>query len=129
MSVQDKHGDEKFLYHIRGYIKNLNLVDGTATFNIDPQHLHCSGMNVDGTILPSITLIGGRVIKDEHGLRTQNRLLAVLSSAKFRCINAYRYPLEEGACRMFQIDEEEVQRIEPLVTNPNLVVNVKGILY
>ena len=123
-----KQSYERFVYHTRGYIKNLNIVDCTATFNIDPHQLHCSDMNVDGNILPSITLIGRRVIKTEHGMKREEKLFSVLCSTKFRCENAACYPLEEGAYRMFQIGEDEVQRIEPLITDPNLVVNVKGIV-
>lgn len=123
-----KQSYERFVYHTRGYTKNLNIVDGTATFNIAPHHLHCSDMNVDGNILPSITIIGRRVIKTEHGMKQEEKLFPVLCSAKFRCENAARFPIEEGASRMFQLGEDEAQRIEPLIADPNLVVNVKGIL-
>ena len=126
--TSNTHGNEKFLYGIRGHIKNLNIVDDTATFNIAPHHLHRSDMNVDGNILPSIALIGRRVIKTEHGMKREEKLFRVLSSAKFRCVDASRFPIEEGAYRMFQIGEDEVQRVESLVADPNLVVNVKGVL-
>ena len=128
MNTSNEHCDNKFVYHTRGYIKNLNIVDGTATFNIAPHSLHRSDINVDGNILPSITLIGRRVITTEHGMKREEKLFPVLSSAKFRCVDATRFPIEEGACRMFQIGEDEVQRVESLVADPNLVVNVKGVL-
>lgn len=72
--VNRKHGYEMFLYTVRGYVKNVNRRSTQISFNVEPTIPHVLDANVDGDIKPSITLIGRRLIKTEHGMKQEDEV-------------------------------------------------------
>ena len=125
--VNRKHGYEMFLYTVRGYVKNVNRRSTQISFNVEPTIPHVSDTNVDGDIKPSITLIGRRLIKTEHGMKQEDDVFPVLKSVTVVCSNA-PLSMRDGGYHELHINEAEAQRIKPLMADPNLVVNVAGIL-
>ncbi len=118
---------ERFLYHVRGYIKNLTEVDGFITFNLEPSNIYGSDMNIDGNVLPSITLIGRRLTKTKHGMEHEEDVVPVLATTIFKCVGV-PFKIQDGESHDIHIDEDEIQRIRSLIVDPDLVVNVEGIL-
>ena len=125
MCTHNKHGYESFLYRIHGYIENLNVADGT--FNIEPISLHDHYMNVGERIEPAVALIGTRWLRVDSEMKKEGDVFSVLRNAKFRCSRTPQ-GIEEGDYREFHIGEAEAQRIKSLAVEPNLVVDVDGIL-
>ena len=127
MSASNTRSCERFLYHVRGHIKNLTKGDDCITFNLEPINLYGSDMNIDGNIRPSITLIGRRLIKTKHGMEQENDVIPVLASTKFMC-EGMPFEVHDGERHDLHIDDDEVQRIRSMITDPNLVVKVNGLL-
>lgn len=126
-NVNSKHGYEMFLYTVRGFVKNVNRKSAQIVFNVEPTIPHGSDVNLDGDIKPSITLIGRRLINTEQGMKQEDDVFPVLKSATFVCGNT-PVGMRDGDYHELYINETEAQRIKPLMTDPNLVVNVAGIL-
>lgn len=125
--VNRKHGYEMFVYTVRGYVKNVNRQGTQISFNVEPTIPHVSVENVDGDIKPSITLVGRRLIKTEQGMKQADDIFSVLQSTTFVCTSA-PIGIRDGDCYELHIEEPEAQRIKLLMTDPNLVVNVAGML-
>lgn len=126
-NASNKQGYERFLYHVRGYIKNLTVGDGFITFNLEPYNFYGSDMNIDGKVLPSITLIGSRLIKTKYRMAREKDVVPVLATTFFKCVGV-PFKIQNGERHDLHIDEDEIHRIRSLIVDPNLVVNVKGIL-
>ena len=125
MSTHNKHGYESFLYRIRGYIKNLNIEDGT--FNIEPISLHDHYMNVSDRVKPAVALIGTRLVRVGSEMKNEGDVFPVLRTTRFKC-SSMPQGVTEGDYRELHIGEVEAQRIKPLIASSNLVVNVAGML-
>ena len=127
MGDTKQHGYEMFLYRIRGYVKNLNKSGSQTIFNIEPSSIHISDMPINGVAHPAITLIGHRLIRTTQGMKSDDNVFAVLQSVKFVCTNV-PVNFKDGDYHEFHIEEAEAMRIQPLNSNPQLVVTVSGIL-
>lgn len=125
--VGGSHGYEMFLYTVRGHVINVNQMAGMTSFNIEPSVPHVSDMNIDGEVKPSITLIGRRLVKTVQGIVQEDDVFPVLESTTFVCDNAPA-GMRDGDYHELHINEAEAQRIKPLIADPNLVLNVAGIL-
>ena len=126
-NVNRKHCYEMFLYRVRGHVKNVNQVRTQTSFNVEPIPPHASDTDVDGIRKSSVTLIGNRMLKTDNGMNEEGDVFPVLQSTKFICTNA-PVGMKDGDYHELHIDETEAQRIKPFMANPNLVVNVAGML-
>lgn len=121
------HGYEKFLYRTRGRVTNVTATKGKVEFNMDPIPPYASNTVGDDVDIPSITLVGKRLVQTPMGMQSEHDVIAIPQSTTFDCSN-YPPNMKDGEYHEIDISEKEINRIKSSMFETDLVVNVVGIL-